>query len=65
LKTNNTNFNDVLVILLSLTYMLLLFAGTAYLVQYCGWSKWTFLFAMFLVPRIKTGYGKVAESETK
>ena len=63
MKANNTNFNDVLAILVSLTYTLLLFAGTAYLVQFYGWSKWTFLFAMILVPKIKTGYAK--ESETK
>jgi len=29
-------------------YYMFLIAGTTYLVGWCGWSKWTYLFMIFL-----------------
>ena len=55
---NNTNFWDVLVTLLFLTFILALLAGTAYLVQVHGWSAWSFLGACLFIPHIRTGSKK-------
>ena len=56
---NNTNFWDVCVIFFYLLYQLCAWAGTVYLVGWCGWSAWWFLFTtLFMGVHIKTGYGK-------
>lgn len=30
-------------------YNILLLVGTTYLVGWCGWSKWTYVFMMFFI----------------
>ncbi len=54
---NNTNFWDVLSILLALSYVIVLMGGTAYLVEKYSWSPWWFLLTILLVSglKIKTG----------
>ena len=54
----NTNIWDVLVTLFFLVFIVIMFGGTAYLVQKYDWSPWTFIVTMMCIPAIKTGYGK-------
>ena len=49
-----TNGWDVAVLVLWLAIYLGLILGSVYLIQAYGWSKWTLLAAVFLMPRIKT-----------
>jgi hypothetical protein len=37
-----------------LLYDIALLAGTAYLVQFCGWSMWTFLLAALFFVTLET-----------
>jgi hypothetical protein len=55
----STNFWDVVVTLLYLSYILIAFGGAAFLVTSCGWSAWWMLFpACCMAVRIKTGNGE-------
>lgn len=58
MKLSDTNFNDVLVTILFLSYMLATFGGTAYLIQVYDWSPWWFLMTFCMMVKIKTGSKK-------
>ena len=54
---NDTNFFDVLAIGITLTFMLVAYGGTAYLVNEHSWSPWWFLFTTLVVGGIKVKTG--------
>lgn len=63
---DDTNIWDAITILFYLVFLLVGFGGTAYIIQFWGWSKWTMLLAIFVFGSVsvKTGvrkYGRKGE----
>jgi ABC-type multidrug transport system permease subunit len=54
----STNFWDVLLALVVLTFVIIMFGGIAYLIEVHNWTPWTLLWVLVLLPTIKTGMGK-------
>lgn len=65
MKTLNTNFWDVLVTLTFLTYVIVAFGATAFLIEFHKWSPWWMLGTLLVVGTTSIRTGHAMPEETK